>query len=72
MIEPVGKEINAYLLFDRDVEASAEGRGEGQLLINLAPDTDIAEGDDIQIVMDRENVHLFDRASGDAVTHSLE
>jgi multiple sugar transport system ATP-binding protein len=72
VIEPVGKEINAYLLFDRDVEASAEGRGEGQLLINLAPDTDIAEGDDIQIVMDRENVHLFDRASGDAVTHSLE
>jgi len=72
VIEPMGKEVNAYLLFDRDVEASAEGRGEGQLLINLAPDTDIAEGDDIRIVMDRENVHLFDRASGDAITHSLE
>ena len=72
VIEPMGKEVNAYLLFDRDVEASAEGRGEGQLLINLAPDTDIEEGDDVRIVMDRENVHLFDRASGDAVTHSLE
>ncbi|WP_280587414.1 ABC transporter ATP-binding protein [Halorubrum sp. Boch-26] len=72
VLEPMGKEMNAYLLFDRDVEASAEGRGEGQLLINLAPDTDIAEGDDIRIVMDRENVHLFDRASGDAITHSLE
>jgi len=71
VIEPMGKEVNAYLLFDRDVEASAEGRGEGQLLINLAPDTDIDEGDDIRIVMDRENVHLFDRASGDAITHSL-
>ena len=72
VIEPMGKEVNAYLLFDRDVEASAEGRGEGQLLINLAPDTDIREGDDIRIVMDRENIHLFDRASGDAITHSLE
>lgn len=72
MIEPVGKEVNAYLLFDRDVEASAEGRGEGQLLINLAPDTEIDEGDDIQIVMDRENIHLFDQSSGEAITHSLE
>ncbi|MDZ5810417.1 ABC transporter ATP-binding protein [Halorubrum sp. AD140] len=72
VIEPMGKEVNAYLLFDRDVEASAEGRGEGQLLINLTPDTDVEEGDDVQIVMDRENVHLFDRASGDAITHSLE
>jgi multiple sugar transport system ATP-binding protein len=72
VLEPMGKEMNAYLLFDRDVEASAEGRGEGQLLINLTPDTTIEEGDDIRVVMDRENVHLFDRASGDAITHSLE
>ena len=72
VLEPMGKEMNAYLLFDRDVEASAEGRGEGQLLINLAPDTTIQEGDDIRIVMDRENVHLFDQASGEAITHSLE
>ncbi|MFO8114885.1 MAG: ABC transporter ATP-binding protein [Halorubrum sp.] len=72
VLEPMGKEMNAYLLFDRDVEASAEGRGAGQLLINLVPDTEIQEGDDIRIVMDRENVHLFDRASGEAITHSLE
>ncbi len=72
VLEPMGKEMNAYLLFDRDVEASAEGRGEGQLLINLTPDTDAAEGDDVRIVMDRENVHLFDRKSGDAITHTLE
>ena len=72
VLEPMGKEMNAYLLFDRDVEASAEGRGEGQLLMNLAPDTSIAEGDDVRIVMDRENVHLFDRESGNAITHSLE
>ncbi|WP_198664705.1 ABC transporter ATP-binding protein [Halorubrum sp. 48-1-W] len=72
VIEPIGKEVNAYLLFDRDVEASAEGRGEGQLLINLEPDTRIVEDDDVRVVLDRENVHLFDRESGDAITHSLE
>jgi multiple sugar transport system ATP-binding protein len=40
--------------------------------MNLAPDTSIAEGDDVRIVMDRENVHLFDRESGNAITHTLE
>ncbi|WP_418285739.1 ABC transporter ATP-binding protein [Halorubrum sp. DTA46] len=72
VIEPMGSELFVYLLFDRDVEASAEGRGEGQLLINLTPDTQISEGDDISVVMDRDKTHLFDRASGDAITHSLE
>ena len=72
VIEPMGSEVFVYLLFDRDVETSAEGRGEGQLLINLDPDTQVTEGDDISVVMDRENTHLFDRASGDAITHSIE
>ena len=69
--KPVKKGINTYLLSDHDVEASAEGRGEGQLLINLEPDTAITEGDDVQVVLDRENIHLFDRASGDAISHSV-
>jgi multiple sugar transport system ATP-binding protein len=72
VIEPMGSEMFVYLLFDRDVEASAEGRGEGQLLINLTPDAEIEEGDNIQVVMDRNKTHLFDRASGEAITHSLE
>ena len=72
VIEPMGSEVFVYLLFDRDVETSAEGRGQGQLLINLDPDTEVTEGDDIRVVMDREKTHLFDRESGDAITHSLE
>lgn len=72
VIEPMGSEMFVYLLFDRDVETSAEGRGRGQLLINLSPSTEIAEGDDIRVVMDRNKTHLFDRESGDAITHSLE
>ena len=72
VVEPMGSELFVYLLFDRDVETSAEGRGEGQLLINLSPDAQIAEGDDIRVVMDRKKTHLFDRESGDAITHTLE
>ncbi|PSQ54809.1 ABC transporter ATP-binding protein [Halobacteriales archaeon SW_8_68_21] len=72
VIEPMGSEVFVYLLFDRDVETSAEGRGEGQLLINLDPDTEVTEGDDVRVVLDREKTHLFDRESGDAITHSLE
>ncbi|MFC6752524.1 ABC transporter ATP-binding protein [Halorubrum tibetense] len=71
VIEPMGDKVFAYLLSDESVEASAEGRGEGQLLINLPPDTTIQEGDDVEIVLDRTNVHLFDTASGDAIRHEL-
>ena len=71
VLEPMGNELFAYLLLDREVEASAEGRGEGQLLINLPPDTDISEGEDIQIVADRSKIHLFDNDSGEASTHGL-
>ncbi|MES3161712.1 MAG: ABC transporter ATP-binding protein [Halorubrum sp.] len=71
VIEPMGDKVFAYLLSDETVEASAEGRGEGQLLINLPPDTTVREGDDIEIVLDRTNVHLFDTASGDAIRHEL-
>ncbi|MFB6229352.1 MAG: ABC transporter ATP-binding protein, partial [Halobacteriales archaeon] len=52
VLEPMGDEVFAYLLFDRDVEASAEGRGEGQLLISLAPDTVIGPEEDVDIVLD--------------------
>ena len=72
VLEPMGSEMFVYLLFDRDVEASAEGRGKGQLLINLEPDVAVSEGDDIQVVMDRSRTHLFDRETGDAITHGLE
>ena len=72
VIEPMGSEVFVYLLFDRDVETSVEGRGEGQLLVNLDPDTEVSEGDDVRVVLDRQKTHLFDRASGDAITHSIE
>ncbi len=72
VLEPMGNKVFAYLLFGRDVEASAEGRGEGQLLISLAADTIVGPDEDIEIVLDRDRIHIFDNESGKAVTHGIE
>ena len=72
VLEPMGDEQFVYLLMERDVEADAEGRGEGQLLMSLGPDEDIAEGEEISVVFDREKIHLFDTNSGDAIVHGLQ
>jgi multiple sugar transport system ATP-binding protein len=71
VLEPMGDEVFAYLLLGADVEASAEGRGEGQLLLSLDPQTQIEEGQDIEVVFDETNVHLFDTQSEQAITHRL-
>jgi len=72
VLEPMGDEVFAYMLLDEDVEASPEGRGEGQLLMSLAPDTVIGEGEHVEIVLDRSKIHLFDTDSGQAITHGIE
>ena len=72
VLEPMGDEQFVYLLMERDVEASAEGRGEGQLLMSLGPDEDITEEEEISVVFDREKIHLFDTNSGDAIVHGLQ
>jgi multiple sugar transport system ATP-binding protein len=71
VLEPMGDEVFTYLLLGEDVEASAEGRGEGQLLLSLDPQTDVTEGQEIEVVFDRQNVHLFDSDTEQAITHEL-
>ena len=71
VLEPMGDEMFVYLLLDEDVEASAEGRGAGQLLVSLDPDTVIGEGEEIEVVFDRSNIHVFDSDTGEAITHRL-
>jgi len=71
VLEPMGDEVFAYMLLGEDVEASPEGRGEGQLLMSLSPDTVISEGETLPIVLDRSKVHLFDTDSGQAITHGV-
>jgi multiple sugar transport system ATP-binding protein len=71
VLEPMGDEVFTYLLLGEDVEASAEGRGEGQLLLSLDPQTPIEEGQDIEVVFDQDNVHLFDSTTEEAITHKI-
>jgi multiple sugar transport system ATP-binding protein len=72
VLEPMGNEMNAYLLSDEDVEASAEGRGEGQTLMKVGPEEVLGEGEDVEIVFDRDKIHLFDTDTERAITHGLE
>ena len=62
----VGVEVDEQL-----PRASAEGRGAGQLLVSLDPDTVIGEGEEIEVVFDRSNIHVFDSDTGEAITHRL-
>ena len=72
ILEPMGDEIFAYMLLgDGETSMSQEQATNDQLLMSIDPDSDIAEDEDIQVVLDRRNVHLFDTASGEAITHSL-
>ncbi|ELZ26139.1 carbohydrate ABC transporter ATP-binding protein, cut1 family [Halogeometricum pallidum JCM 14848] len=60
-----------------DEGAADEGgpMGESTLLMSMPPipdmDTDAAEGQRTQVVLDRTMVHLFDGETGDAIVHGL-
>ncbi|KAA9400547.1 ABC transporter ATP-binding protein, partial [Haloarcula sp. CBA1130] len=41
------------------------------LLMSIDPDSDLEEDDEIGVVIDRRNVHLFDSATGEAIVHDL-
>jgi len=73
VMEPMGDEIFVYLLLEGAEEATmgAEGRGGGQVLMSVDPDSEIQEDEAIDIVFDRSKVHLFDTASGEALTHDI-
>ncbi|WP_225336048.1 ABC transporter ATP-binding protein [Halomicrobium urmianum] len=72
VLEPMGDEIFAYLLMGEGQTSMAqETASSDQLLMSIDPDSPIQEDDDIQVVLDREKIHLFHAASGDALTHDL-
>jgi len=76
VLEPMGDEIFVYLLTgDRDVRADADDEGEAprnQLLMSVDPFSDVEAETDVEVVLDRERIHLFDTASGEAISHGLE
>jgi multiple sugar transport system ATP-binding protein len=73
VLEPMGDEIFVYLLLSEDVETDLEDieGSSGQLLMSVDPDSDIAEDDEMDVVLDRERVHLFDTETGEAIQHGL-
>ncbi|MFB6125941.1 MAG: ABC transporter ATP-binding protein [Halolamina sp.] len=72
VLEPMGDEIFVYLLLSDDAEVSmTEGATPGQLLMSVAPDSDLDADESVEVVLDRTKVHLFDGASGEALAHGV-
>ncbi|WP_134670528.1 ABC transporter ATP-binding protein [Halorussus marinus] len=76
VLEPMGDEIFVYLLTgdgDAQMEIDAEAEApQNQLLMSVDPASDVAADTDVEVVLDRERIHLFDTESGEALSHGLE
>jgi multiple sugar transport system ATP-binding protein len=53
------------------MEATPE-QPQNQLLMSVDPSSDIAEDESVEVILDRERVHLFDTETGVAISHGLE
>jgi len=79
VLEPMGDEIFVYLVLRgedaSDAEAAtteaASARGADELLMSVEPDSDLAGDEDIEVVLDRRKIHVFDTETGDAVCHDI-
>jgi multiple sugar transport system ATP-binding protein len=72
VLEPMGDEIFAYLLLgDGETSMSQEAATDDQLLMSIEPDSDMTEEEDVNVVLDRRKIHLFDDATGNALTHGI-
>jgi multiple sugar transport system ATP-binding protein len=74
VLEPMGDEIFVYLLTGEGSEDTAMGGDAAnvdQLLMSVDPDSDLDEDESVDVVFDRDSVHLFDTQTGEAITHSL-
>ena len=72
VLEPMGNEVFIYLLLSDDAEASMDtAEADDQLLMSTDPDSTLGEDEQINVVLDRSKLHLFDGVSGEAITHGL-
>ncbi|SDR41436.1 ABC transporter ATP-binding protein [Natronobacterium texcoconense] len=74
VLEPMGDEVFVYLLLAEEAGRSmAEdpATAPDQLLMSAAPDTEIREEQEIDVVLDRSKIHLFDTETGAALRHGL-
>ncbi|CDK39026.1 ABC transporter ATP-binding protein [Halorubrum sp. AJ67] len=80
VVQPLGDKLMVYLrapdsdlTFESDLDETDQTTSKtDQLLMAVDPSADIEAGQQIDIVLDRSQIHLFDSASGDALVHSLE
>ena len=72
VLEPMGNEVFIYLLLSEDAEASMDAaKADDQLLMSTDPDSTLGEDEQIEVVLDRNKLHLFDGVTGEAITHGL-
>ncbi|WP_254530342.1 ABC transporter ATP-binding protein [Natrinema gelatinilyticum] len=74
VLEPMGDEIFVYLLLSEAAAGSMEedpSTSPDQLLMSVTPDTDIEAEQDVEVVLDRSKIHLFETATGDALVHGV-
>jgi len=72
VLEPMGDEIFIYLVTDEDAEVDMEDLDTGgQILMSVAPDSEIQEDRELEVVLDRTQVHLFDSESEQALVHGI-
>ncbi|GAA0681893.1 ABC transporter ATP-binding protein [Natronoarchaeum mannanilyticum] len=79
VVQPMGDELTVYLRgndggagFETDTDDPDEIAQTDQLLMSASPDEDIEAGERVDVVLDRERVHLFDAVTGEAITHGIE
>ncbi|MFB6152551.1 MAG: ABC transporter ATP-binding protein [Haloarculaceae archaeon] len=72
VLEPMGDEIFVYLVTEdvEDAGSMEEGADLGEILMSVDPDSDITEDQEMSVVFDRTDVHLFDE-NGEAIVHGL-
>jgi multiple sugar transport system ATP-binding protein len=72
VLEPMGDEIFVYLVTDEDAEVDLEDLDAGgQILMSVDPDSDIEEDQEMEVVLDRSKVHLFDEETEEALVHGI-
>ncbi len=74
VLEPMGDEVFVYLLLAEDVAGSMEedpATSPNQLLMSVTPDTEIEADQDVDVVLDRSKIHLFDATTGEALVHGI-
>lgn len=72
VLEPMGDEIFVYLALSGDGELTmGEAGGSDRLLMSVGAESDVAEDDELEVVLDWGNLHLFETRSGEAITNDL-